>query len=69
MIWRCVNMSLLYNIYYIFNNVEHLLATLKVALQNILCVAQRERLQNLLQYFCDKMNSNEGHRFTILSYC
>ena len=55
-------------IYYIFNTVELSLATLKVALQNVLCVAQRGKLQNLLRYFCDKMNSDESHRLTILSY-
>ena len=35
-------------IYYISNTVELSLATLKVALQNVLCVAQRGKLQNLL---------------------
>ena len=36
-------------IYYISNTVELSLATLKVALQNVLCVAQRGKLQNLLR--------------------
>ena len=51
-------------IYYMSNTVELSLATLKVALQNVLCVAQRGKLQKLLQYFYDKMNSDE----TFISY-
>ena len=44
------------------------MATLKVALKNVMCVAHRGKLDNLLRYFCDEMNSDESHRLTILSY-
>ena len=43
-----VNSVCLHFIYSISNTVELTLATLKVALQNVLCVAQRGQLQHLL---------------------